>query len=107
MTTNGKENTNQITITGFAIADKRYDNGKQITILTSECCDAFSPLAKLYSIQITLIDGEGKQISYPGHWIKGHTIPKFYFRTKAEADAALAPAAEAVRDLLREKGWMK
>lgn len=106
MTTKGKENTNQIAITGFEIADKRYDNGKLITIRTSECCDAFT-LAKLYSIQITLIDGEGKPISYPGHWIKGHTIPKFYFRTKAEADAALAPAAEAVRDLLKSKGWMK
>ena len=106
MTTNGKENTNQITITGFEIADKRYVTGKLITIRTSECCDAFS-LAKTYSIQIALLDGEGKFIGYPGHWVKGHTIQKFYFMKKAEADAALAPAAQAVLDLLQSKGWIK
>jgi hypothetical protein len=39
--------------------------------------------------------------------MKGHKIQKFNFRTLPEANAALAPAAEAIRDLLREKGWMK
>jgi hypothetical protein len=106
MTINEEENPTEICITGFAIADKRYDKGVYIVLRTYECCDAFT-LAKSQSIGITLIDEMGKHIAYPGHWIKGHTIPKFYFRTKAQAQAALAPAAEAVRDLLREKGWMK
>lgn len=106
MTTKAKENTNQIIITGFKIADKRYETCTKITITTSEACDAFSPLAKFFIIQFAIWDDKGGS-PWHNHWLKGHKIQKFNFRTKAEADAYLPVAAEAVRDLLREKGWMK
>ncbi len=106
MTTKGKEKPTEIIITGFAIADKRYETCTKMTIRTSECCDAFSPLAKFYCINITIWDDKGGS-PWHNHWMKGHKIQKFNFRTLPEANAALAPAAEAIRDLLREKGWMK